>query len=224
MKKVLLGSFLLFGVYFGLQGQNVGVSFSFFFPQGGDFSIPISPFSYRGVALPFSDYVGIQTGGTVYRMGGLGIKNFEFESDESEYGPNITLYVPLELYLQFGNSKSTFSLKGGVFGFYGVFNKLNYGVIDRAIVRKNNWEVANADFTFKNRPGWGYQGGIEWLIQVSRKFALTFEVNYLMGGANLNLEGTYIGGTNGSIQTYPLNSPDAQVNFSGLEISIGGQM
>ena len=223
MKKFPILTVLIFFFMFNVKAQ-MGVAFSFFFPKDGEFSIPISPFSYRGVAFPFNNYTGIQTGATIYRMGGLSIVDFEFESPKSEFGPNITGYIPLELYLKMGKKSETISLKAGVFGFYGVFNKLNYGNIDRAIRDSMGWEVANADFSFKNLPGWGYQGGIEWMHQVNRKFALTFEVNYLYGGAKLNLEGSYIGGTGSAMETLQLNSPDARLDFTGLEITIGGVM
>ena len=223
-KRILLLIILISGIHFQSFSQNMGVSFSFFFPKNGEFSMPVSPFSYRGVALPFNDYFGLQTGISIYRMGGLSFKNYEFESKKPEYGPNLTAYVPLELYLSFQGKSASLTLKGGVFGFYGVFNKLNYGNIDRAIKEQNGWDLVNADYTFRNLPGWGYQGGIEYLHQVNRKFALTFEINYLMGGAKLGLEGTYTGGNVGSIQTYNLNSPDARLDLTGLEISIGGVM
>ena len=203
------------------RGQGVGLSFSFFFPKNGEFAIPISPFSYRGLALPFSDYLGIQTGASLYRMGGLNIKDLPFESKKSLLGPNFTMYVPLELYLRFGSQAATITMKGGVFGFIGMFNKLNEGNFDRAIRSYENWEVANSDLTFDAKPGWGYQGGIELLFNVNRQFGITMELNYLYGSAKYPISGTYIGGNSGSLNTIQADYPDAKVDLTGWEISLG---
>ncbi|MDH5379400.1 MAG: hypothetical protein OEW75_01025 [Cyclobacteriaceae bacterium] len=207
-----------------LKAQNVGVSVSFFFPKGGEFSIPVSPLSYRGVALPFSDYIGIQTGGTLYRMGGQQISGLPFESNKPMFGNNLTAFVPLELYFKVGNKKSAFTMKAGVFGVYSFFTRLNYGNIDRAIRVYEGWEVANADFTYKYLPGWGYQGGIELLYYVKRNLGLTLEINYLYGGSNIDLAGSYTGGNAGVFQTVQLDPASYQkgkVEFTGLEISLG---
>ena len=217
-------STLLFALmlYSGVNAQSgVGVSFSFFFPKGGEFSIPVSPFSYRGLAFPFNDYVGIQTGASLYRMGGQQITGLDFSSEKPMFGPNLTLFAPLELYLAFGNKTYTTTLKGGAYGVYSFFTKLNYGHIDRAIAKHENWLVANADLDYKLKPGWGYQGGIEFLYQVKRNLGITVEVNYLIGGSVIALNGTYTGGNSGSLQTLPLNVDKAKVEFTGLELSLG---
>ncbi|MDH5399590.1 MAG: hypothetical protein OEX02_15680, partial [Cyclobacteriaceae bacterium] len=215
IKQILLIALLCSGPL--AMTQNMGISFSFFFPKNGELSMPVSPFSYRGVALPFSDYLGVQTGITVYRMPGLNIKGLPFESQKPLYGPNFTGYVPLELYFQMGSKSATFTMKGGVFGFYSVFNKLNYGNLDRQIRDYEQWAVANADLKFTNKPGWGYQGGVELLVPVNRQFSLTFEVNYLSGYSKLNLEGAYTGGNMaGALQTRNVSWPDAKVDLTGL--------
>ena len=202
-------------------GQGVGVSFSFFFPKEGELSIPVSPFSYRGVALPFNQFTGIQTGGTLYRMGGISIKNLPFKSEKPFLGPNLTLYVPLELYFKLTGRTNSVTFKAGGFGFGSVFNKLNEGNIDRAIRELEGWEVANSDLTFKNKPGWGYQGGVEYLMAINRKMSLTFEVNYLVGSASIPISGSYTGGTSAGLESKTVDYPQAKVNFTGLELSVG---
>ena len=182
--------------------------------------MPISPFSYRGVALPFTDFMGIQTGGSLYRMPGLNIGGLPFKSEKPMYGPNMTVYVPLELYVQLGNRNATLSLKGGVFAFYSLFAKLNLGNIDRAIAGFEGWDVANASFDYQKKPGWGYQGGVEFLVNVSRQFGLTFEVNYLTGSSRLSMDGGYSGGTT-TIQVVTASYPDSYVDLTGVEVSVG---
>lgn len=205
----------------GVKAQGVGLSFSFFFPKNGEFSMPVSPFSYRGVALPFTDIVGIQTGASLYRMGGLNMTELPFESNKSLLGPNLTLYVPLELYFRFGSDQATLTFKGGVFGFAGMFNKLNEGNFDRAIREYENWEVANSDLAFEAKPGWGYQAGMEFLFYVNRQFGITAEINYLSGGANYPITGSYLGGNQGQLNTVTADYPDARVDLTGWEISLG---
>lgn len=220
MIKRLTILFIFLGGAFAGFSQNLGISFSFFFPKNGEMAVPISPFSYRGLALPFTNNVGIQSGISIYRMPGLNIKDMPLESSKPMYGPNATGYIPLELYFQAGSQSATFTIKAGVFGFYSVFTKLNYGNIDRAIMTYEDWRVANADFTYRKAPGWGYQGGVELLINVTREFGITMEVNYLLGSSPLEISGSYTGG-NTTLETITVDYPDAAVDFSGIEVSLG---
>ena len=184
--------------------------------------MPVSPFSYRGLALPFTNSTGIQTGASLYRMGGLNVTDMPFDSDKPILGPNLTIYIPLELYLQVGNQQSTITFKGGLFGFSGFFNKLNEGNLDRAIREYEQWEVANSALEFQAKPGWGYQGGVELLVGVTRSLGLTFEINYLRGSAAIPMTGTYTGGDAGGLQTIDADFQDARIDLTGWEISIGG--
>ena len=219
--KYLIIAALAFASVSG-HAQDIGVSFSFFFPKNGEFSAPISPFSYRGLTLPFSDYLGIQTGASVYLMPGLSVKGLPFESKKPLYGPNITGYIPLELYFQFGAGNTVFTLKGGAFGFYSFFTNLNYGHLDRALRDHLQWQVVNSEFTYRKLPGWGYQGGIEMLVQINRKMGLTFEVNYLLGSAKLDMTGSFQGvDGSGVLQTVQTDYPDSAVDFTGIEVSVG---
>ncbi|MDH5599453.1 MAG: hypothetical protein OEY34_10025 [Cyclobacteriaceae bacterium] len=221
MKKYLIILFF-FGFIVKNMAQNVGVSFSYFIPKNGEMSTPISPFSYRGVALPFTDVIGIQTGGSLYRMTGLNISGLPFQSKKNLYGPNYTLYVPLELYLQLGNRDATVTFKAGGFGFVSFLNRINYGNLDREIARYKGWDVLNSEFDFTNKPGYGYQGGVEFLFNVNKNFGITIEVNYLSGASRLNMEGSYSGGVlGGNILTEQVTYSDAIVDFKGLEISFG---
>ena len=83
------------------------------------------------------------------------------------------------------------------------------------------WQVLNADLEFESKPGWGYQGGVELLVNISRSIGLTFEVNYLAGGSAIPITGSYSGGNSGSFQTVNVDYEDAQVDLTGWEISLG---
>lgn len=222
MKKLLF--LLLFICTISMaNSQDLGLSFSYFIPKNGYFSTPISPFSLRGVGFNIGNYFGVQTGASLYRMSGMSVTGLPFESEKPIIGPTFTLLVPLEAVFQIGNDSQEFSIKGGVFAFYSFDQKINNGNLDRAIRTYENWEVANADFSVENKLGYGYQFGAEYLIYVTKQIGVSLESNYYIGGADLGMKGSYIGGnsTGGLTTRDNLDYKDSQVDFTGLEISIG---
>jgi hypothetical protein len=225
MKRLLPATWLLLGFILSsvpTQAQDMGLSFSFFFPKNGEFSTPISPFSFRGVGYMFNDYVGVSTGFTLYRMTGMGVVDLPFESSRSLMGPNFTLMVPAELTLGFGNKKQELNFKGGGFAFYGFDSRIHYGNMDRALREYEGWDVANSRLEFDRKLGLGIHVGVEYIFYVNRSFGISLEGNYFMGGAPLNMRGTYTGGSlGGNLETREADFRDAKVDFTGLEISIG---
>ena len=220
MKKILIASCIVFA--FHLQAQQVGLSFSYFVPRNGSFSIPVSPFSIRGLGVDLNKYLALETGASLYRMGGLNIINVPFKSKNPLTGPSFTIFVPAELVLQFKGDKVEFDVKGGGFVFYSLWQKLNYGNIDRAIRASENWTLANSDLTFQNKPGFGYHAGIELSFDVTRQWGLSFEINYLMGSSKIPLKGSTSGvDTNGLLISKAIDVPKARLDFTGLEFSIG---
>ncbi|HNV30823.1 MAG TPA: hypothetical protein PKJ83_16875 [Cyclobacteriaceae bacterium] len=222
MKRILLiGAFAMLG-YMQVQGQDVGLSFSYFIPRNGYFSTPISPFSIRGLGVNLNRFLAIETGASLYRMSGLNIIDLPFESKDALLGPNFTLFVPVELVIQFKGKQVEFDIKGGGFAFYGFDQKLNYGNFDRSIRTFENWDVANSNLKFSNNPGFGYHFGAELTFNVTRQFGISLETNYLMGSAKFPLTGSYTGGTmTNPLETIPVDYKDAKVDFTGLEFSIG---
>ena len=202
-----------------IQAQQFGLSFSYFIPKNGYFSTPISPFSIRGVGVNLNNFLAIETGASLYRMSGLNVKDLPFESKEPLVGPNFTIFVPAELVIMLQAGQIEFDIKGGGFAFYGFDHKINYGNFDRAIARYEGWEVANADFKFKNKPGFGYHAGAELTIHATSQFGISFEANYLVGQSDLPLTGSYTGGSS-SLETVNVDYKDAKVDFTGLEFSI----
>jgi hypothetical protein len=202
-----------------VRAQQFGLSFSYFIPKNGYFSTPISPFSIRGVGFNLTNFLAIESGASLYRMSGLSIKDLPFESKDPLLGPNFTLFVPAELVIMLKAGQVEFDIKAGGFAFYGFANKLNYGNFDRAIREHESWEVANADFSFESKPGFGYHAGAELTIYVTSQIGVSFETNYLVGQANFPIEGNYTGGT-GALETVDVNYKDAKVDFTGLEFSI----
>ena len=222
MKRIILiGAFAMLG-YMQVQAQDVGLSFSYFIPRNGYFSTPISPFSIRGLGVNLNRFLAIETGASLYRMSGLNIIDLPFESKDALLGPNFTLFVPVELVLQFKGKQVEFDIKGGGFAFYGFDQKLNYGNFDRSIRTFENWDVANSNLKFSNNPGFGYHFGAELTFNVTRQFGISLETNYLMGSAKFPLTGSYTEGTmTNPLETIPVDYKDAKVDFTGLEFSIG---
>ena len=219
MKKYL-ALFLLVLVTPLAKAQDFGLSFSYFIPKNGYFSTPISPFSIRGLGVDLNRFVAIETGASLYRMSGLNLKDLPFESKRPLIGPNFTILVPVELVLQLKGSQVEFDLKAGGFFFYGFDQKLNYGNLDRAIRASHAWQVANSDFSFENNPGFGYHAGAELTVFVTSQVGVSLETNYFVGDAKFPLKGSYAGG-NTAIETVSAEYPDAKIDFTGLEFSIG---
>ncbi len=222
MKKIILICLLALVGSIPLRAQDVGLSFSYFIPRNGYFSTPISPFSIRGLGVNLNKFIALETGASLYRMSGLNMLDLPFETKDALLGPNFTLFVPAELVIQFQGKQAEFDLKAGGFFFYGFDQKLNYGNFDRAIRTFENWDVANADLTYDNNPGFGYHFGAEFTFHVTRQFGISLESNYLMGTAKFPLTGSYTGGSfNEPLETIPVDYKDAKIDFTGFEFSIG---
>lgn len=204
-----------------VHAQQFGLSFSYFIPKNGYLSTPISPFSIRGVGVNITDFLALETGGSLYRMSGLNLKDLPFENKEPLIGPNFTIFVPVELVLMLKTGKVELDLKGGGFLFYSFQNKLNYGNFDRAIRAHENLEVVNSDLSFKSKPGFGYHAGAELTVYVTSQVGVSFETNYLVGQADFPVEGTYTGSdAGGTLSTEAVDYKDAKIDFTGLEFSI----
>jgi hypothetical protein len=226
MRNIIISLLLVFFISCQASAQEFGLSFSYFIPKNGDISMPVSPFSLRGVGVDLGKYFALETGASLYRMSGLNLKDLPFESKRSLLGPNFTLFVPAELVLQFKGSKAELDIKGGGFFFYGFAQKLNNGNLDRAIRDYEQWQVANSSVSFKNHPGFGYHTGAELTIYVNNKFGVSLETNYLIGQAKFPLLGTVSGvpSSGTTIETKAIDYHDAKVDFRGLEFSIGVTM
>lgn len=219
MRLKLLFAMLMFSSL--AYGQQFGLSFSYFIPKDGYFSTPISPFSIRGLGVDLNRFIALETGASLYRMSGLNIKDLPFESRSPLAGPNFTILVPAEIVFKIGSGSNVeFDVKGGVFGFWGFDQRINYGNFDKAIKKFENWQVANSSFSFDNNPGWGFHFGAELTIYVTQQVGISLESNYLMGDSKFPLKGSYSGGTS-TIETRQVEYPDAKIDLTGLEFSIG---
>ncbi|GCC51778.1 hypothetical protein SanaruYs_20070 [Chryseotalea sanaruensis] len=202
------------------QAQDFGLSFSYFIPKNGYFSTPISPFSLRGVGVNFNNYISLETGASLYRMSGLMVKDIPLSTKEPIVGPNFTLFVPVQLVFALRGNGASFEIKGGGFGFLPFANKLNFGHLDKAIRTAENWQVANAEASFKSQPGYGWMAGAELTVNVTKQIGISLETNYLAGAAGFAMQGSYTGG-NAALETKDFNYEDAKMDLTGLEFSVG---
>lgn len=204
-----------------LHAQEFGLSFSYFIPKNGYLSTPISPFSIRGIGVSLTDFIALETGASLYRMAGLNIKDLPFETKHPLVGPNFTIFIPVELVFELKGQGIQFDIKGGGFFFHGFDQKINYGNMDRAMREYYELDVANADLSYTNKPGFGYHAGVELTVYVTEQVGVSIEVNYLVGQSKFPLTGNYTGGVNNSVTTVSVDYPDAKVDLTGLEFSIG---
>lgn len=228
--KYTLNIYPVFFVVFILQciifqpvkSQELGMSFSFFFPKNGYFSTPVSPFSLRGVGVHPTDFFSIESGFSLYRMSGMNVINLPFETREALMGPFFSMMVPLQAVFELNAGNVVFKVKGGGFGFYNFDTRINYGNMDRSMREYYHWDIANSDLDYDNKIGFGYLAGGEIIFYFADKFGINFEVNYLSGGARLNYRGQVTGGIQPDIiQTESVNYPDARLDYTGWEITVG---
>lgn len=205
-----------------VQAQEMGVSFSFFFPKNGYFSAPISPFSLRGIGFNITNNLALETGASLYRMSGMSVTGMPFESDKPFVGPFFNVMVPVELVLQFGTNDFEVRFKAGGFVFYNFFTKLNEGNIDRALASYLNAAAVQSRLDFDNKIGYGYEFGAEYIQYFNRKFGISLGATYFIGGADINLRGPLTAASyNGTLSTTEIDFNESRLDYTGLEISIG---
>lgn len=206
-----------------IQSQDFGLSFSYFIPKNGYFSVPVTPFSIRGVGFDINRFFAIESGFTLYRISGMGVKGLPYESKNPLIGPFFSMMVPLEAVITFNFDNQAFKLKGGGFLFYNFDTNINEGNLDRELKEYLGWEVLNSDFSVNNNIGYGYHFGAEYIIYFSEKFGISLEAYYLSGSSPLDMKGTYKGiPENGDlIAEEQADFKGAQLDFTGYELSIG---
>ena len=206
-----------------IKAQDFGLSFSYFIPKNGYFSVPVTPFSIRGVGFDITRFFAIESGFTLYRISGMGVKGMPYESKNPLIGPFFSMMVPLEAVITFNFGNQAFKLKGGGFLFYNFDTKIIEGNLDRELMEYLGWEVLNSDFSVTNNIGYGYHFGAEYIIYFSKKFGISFEAYYLSGTSPLDMKGTYKGVPNDGdlIVEETADFKDVQLDFTGYELSIG---
>jgi hypothetical protein len=222
-KIIIIALLLGFSSSSSLFSQDFGLSFSYFIPKDGYFSVPVTPFSVRGIGVDINRYLAVETGGSLYRMSGMNVREVPFESQVPVIGPFFSIMVPLELVISIPIGAPVFKLKGGGFGFYNFATKVNEGNLDRVLLDYTGWQVLNSNYSVKNNFGYGYHFGAEILFYFSDQFGLSLEAYYLDGGSKLDMRGGYKGiPVDGDmITTVREDFPDAVLDYRGYELSLG---
>lgn len=209
---------LLGGIAVNSYGQ--GISFSYLVPRNGYVSAPVSPLSVRGLGYYYGP-VGVETGGSVYSMSGLGMKGLPFETDQPLTGPHFSLLVPAELVFKLEGRLVSWKLRGGGAGIWHINPRINEGNLDRALRDYEGWVVANSNMEIETSLGWGWIAGTSFEWHLARDFSISTEVSYLSVPAKASLSGSYTGGNQGLLETRQAQFADAAIDLSGLELSIG---
>jgi len=222
MKKLFILLTIIF-FSFTTYAQDFGLSFSYFIPKNGYFSVPVTPFSIRGVGFDLTRYFAIESGFSLYRMSGMGVKGLPYESKNPLVGPFFSLMVPLEGVITFDFNSQAIKLKGGGFIFYNFDTKINEGNLDRELKDYLNWEVLNSDFSVSNNLGYGYHFGAEYIVYFSKQFGISLEAYYLSGSSPLDMKGSITGvpSDGDNITMEEIAFKDAELDFTGYEFSIG---
>src|SRR5210317_476170 len=116
-KAIVKTSLILFVILLNMPqkgiSQELGMSFSFFFPRNGYFSNPVSPFSLRGIGIHPTDFFSIESGFSLYRMSGMNVINLPFETKDPLMGPFFSIMVPLQAVFELQVGNVTLRAKGG---------------------------------------------------------------------------------------------------------------
>jgi len=145
-----------------------------------------------------------------------------FETRDPLMGPFFSIMIPLQAVFEVQTNNVVFRVKGGGFGYYNFDTRINYGNMDRALKDYYQWDIANANLKYDNKIGIGYLVGGEIIFYFADKFGINFEINYLSGGSNLNIRGSVVGGSLPDIlEQENIEFPDARLDFTGWEITIG---
>jgi hypothetical protein len=199
-----------------------GVSVSYLIPKNGLISAPVSPFSVRGIRLPFSSYMGLQAGGTLYIFPGLPMDGLPFKTETSLRGPSFGVITPVEIYAAFGSSNLKIIVSTGVFGMGLLTKRLDQGAWDRSFASYQEWEIANGQLSLDNKPGWGWLAGISFEVPINRQYAISIGINYLKGKSDSPVSGGFTGySALGGLLTQSVSFPDANTALEGLELSFG---
>lgn len=227
MKKQIVGFLFIVALTTAVpskgMAQDFGLSFSYFIPKNGYFSVPITPFSLRGLGIDINRFISLETGFTLYRMSGMAVRDLPFDSKKPLIGPFFTVMVPAELVISLDLGGPIFKLKGGGFGFFHFDTRVNEGNLEQELLQYTGWEILNSSYSARNTFGYGYLFGAELLFYLTNKFGLSLEAYYMSGFSSLDMKGSYRGiPKDGDPITHVLeNFPDARLDYTGYEFSIG---
>lgn len=207
-----------------VKAQDIGMSMMLFIPEGGEVSMPISPLSIRGVSLYEMGNVGLEFGASLYRMSGMNIDNIPFQSSKSLVNPFYSLFVPLEFVWYIPSKYFRFRLKAGGFAALNAGLSMHDGNFDRAIKDHFGYILVNSSSEISSSPVIGWQGGIEGIYYLTKKFGISVEAGYISGLGQTSINTTY-DSMSADQQKVVFNrkwaTDQGQLAYKGMEIALG---
>ncbi len=223
MKKfILLSLASMFFITTSLKSQELGTSFSYFFPQNGYFSIPVAPVSIRGVGFSLGKYIAINGGLSLYRISGMQVKSEMYQFEDPLAGPFFSLLIPaqLQLILPMGNAK--FKVHGGGFFYTNMGMKMQKDALHTAIMESTGALAVSSNSAVDESAGTGWQFGADFTYYIKKDLGINIKGRYYMGESDYKISGDYTAAySDGTITQETLSVTDAKLNFTGLELGIG---
>jgi hypothetical protein len=222
--------FLLFLLVPLLGAQAIGVSLSYLLPRNGTFSHPVPPLSLRDIGFDLGRYFAVAGNLSLYSIRGMGIKDDSGDPIDTGgplVGPFLSVLGSAVAKVKVPVKRLQFEASGGVFGCYNIDPPLMTGVLDRylATATPTTYEAVTSTVSSTGRWGWGWVFGGKVTYFLMGQLGISAGANYYIGGAKLNLSGSYYaydeGGTPLNNAPLPANLRDARLDFTGLEILLG---
>jgi len=220
LKKIILSLAFLISIITTSKSQSVGVSY--FLPEKGYLSIPISPF-YYSFPINITNFIGLTITTSLYSIGGMNLKGLDNISSSKPligpiYSSSASLSPKINIYI--GNLK--FSFLYGVFAYYNISQKIYEGNIDRMFLEYEDWSSCTGIYKTDNHPGWGWVYGTSLTFGLSRNVDIVLGVNYYNGSSDINLKGKYYGAKyNSPVVEKTFDFPKTKLLFRGYEFSAG---
>ncbi len=223
MKKFIL--LILASIFFlttSVKSQELGTSFSYFFPKNGYFSIPVAPVSIRGVGFSFGNYIAINGGISLYRISGMQVISDSYQFEEPLAGPFFSVLIPaqLQLILPLGNAK--FKVHGGGFLYTNMGMKMQKDALHTAIMESTGAVAVSSNSSLDESAGTGWQFGADFTYYIKKNLGINIKGRYYMGESDYKISGDYTAAySDGTITQETLSVPDAKLDFTGLELGVG---
>lgn len=204
-----------------IKAQEVGVGFSALFPNDGEFSVPISPLSIRGLGIGGDNFT-ITTGFTFYRMSGLSAIGFPFDYNQSIVKPFNSFLVPLEANAILPTGDWSFDVHFGVFWAFNGASGLNKGDFNEALKDHLDLLFLNTTLDHETNTSFGLIYGLDITYYITKQIGIKFSGTYLDGGSDLNINGTYQGiDNNGNPENGTIDFNESKLDYRGFEVGVG---
>ena len=205
-----------------LEIKGIGITYSYFFPRNGNFSAPVAPLSIKNIDLFFGNNFAITSSFSLYNIGGMDVKGLPFVTSDPLFYAFQSLNVSIGGKIVLPMDDFEFEIFGGPFTYHNFNQKLNYGTLDRGIALYQDLDIVRSSFEYKSGLGFGWMYGGAITITIKKGIGLYFGGAYYSGQNNLDLKGSYDGGTsNGVFLSETVSYPETKLDYRGFELMLG---